>query len=343
MTITRRQVVIGGLGILVIGNIIFFLMLALNDNWFTAATPGISALINLALLEAYRRGWQHAPNVLIVIASVTAASATSLLPRGDVVGFPMALLFPAALALAMTGPLWVIVSALLTAAIYAGRVIAADITLNIADPIVYLMLVGILLLARAVLDATARQADEARRRAEAAQEQAEEQARALEAANANQQAQLDEQRRLLDLVATLEIPAITLANGVLFAPIVGNLDSRRSALLTSRLLNAAHHQRAHHVIIDISGVSMVDTAVAQALINAAQALRLIGCRVTLSGVSPDVALTLTQQNIQLSDIITVRSPQEALMMGHGGQLSDNQRQVDRVDNRRRRDVYAGGK
>ena len=46
----------------------------------------------------------------------------------------------------------------------------------------------------------------------------------------------------------------------------------------------------------------------------AQALRLLGCRVTLSGISSEVALTLTQQEIALSDIATVRSPQEALRL-----------------------------
>lgn len=70
MTITQRQVVIWGLGILIVGNIIFFLILALNGNWINAATPGISALINLALLEAYRRGWRQAPSVLIMLTSI---------------------------------------------------------------------------------------------------------------------------------------------------------------------------------------------------------------------------------------------------------------------------------
>jgi anti-anti-sigma regulatory factor len=314
MTITQRQVVIWGLGILIVGCIIFSLILVFDRNWIAALTPGILALICLVLLEAYRRGWRHTPNVLIVIASFATASAINLVPLENGVDFPTVLLFPAVLALAMSSPLWVIVSASLTAAIYVGRVLIAGLTLSIYEPIVYVMLVGILLLARAVLDTMARQADAARQHAEKSQAQAEEQARALEAAKAAQQAQLDEQRRLLDLVATLETPAITLAEGVLFAPIVGHLDSRRSALLTARLLEAAHDQRARHVIIDISGVSTVDTVVAQALINAAQALKLLGCRVTLSGISSDVALTLTQQNVQLSDIATVRSPQEALMM-----------------------------
>ncbi len=66
------------------------------------------------------------------------------------------------------------------------------------------------------------------------------------------------------------------------------------------------------VIIDISGVPAVDTAVAQTLINTAQALKLLGCRVTLTGISPEVAQTLTLQGIRLSDIDTVRSLQEAM-------------------------------
>lgn len=313
MTITQRQVVTLGLGILIVGNTIFFGLLALNQHWTRATIVGMMSIIDFALLIAYRRGWQHAPNVLIIIAALTIAFILDIIPINGVVALPMVLLFPAVLAMAMTSPLWMTIGAFLTAAIYVVRALAAGLTLNIYDVIAYSMLTGILLLARAVLDTAARQADEARQRAEAAQAHAEEQAHALEAANARQQAQLDEQRRLLDLVATLEIPAITLAEGILFAPIVGRLDSRRSVLLTSRLLEAAHHQRAHHVIIDISGVSTVDTAVAQALIHA-QALKLLGCRVTLSGISSDVALTLTQQNVRLSDIVTVRSPQEALMM-----------------------------
>jgi anti-anti-sigma regulatory factor len=314
MMITQRQVTIGALAIVTGGNILFSILLGLNQGVSGATVPGISAIIDLVLLMAYLRGWSHAPNVLIVIVSVTAAFALNTLPRDGVVGIPMALLFPAALALAMTTPPWLIAGATLTAAIYIARVFTSGFALNVVEFIVYVMLVGILLLARAVLNATAQQADEARRRAEQAQARTEEQARALEAANAAQQAQLDEQRRLLDLVATLETPAITLANGVLFAPIVGHLDSRRSARFTARLLKVAHDQRAHHVIIDISGVSTVDTAVAQALISAAQALKLLGCRVTLSGISSEVALTLTQQNVSLRDIATARSPQEALTM-----------------------------
>jgi rsbT co-antagonist protein RsbR len=124
--------------------------------------------------------------------------------------------------------------------------------------------------------------------------------------------QIAQQRRLLDLVATLETPAVTLAEGVLLAPLVGHLDSRRAEALARRLLQAAGERRAQLVVIDITGVAAVDTSVAQALLSAAQALRLLGCRVTITGISPTVATTLTDLGTRLDGIVTARTPQDAL-------------------------------
>jgi anti-anti-sigma regulatory factor len=121
-----------------------------------------------------------------------------------------------------------------------------------------------------------------------------------------------EQQRLLDLVTTLEVPAIQLAEGLLFTPIVGTLDSRRAQALTSRLLREVHTHRARQVIIDISGVVEVDTQVAHALLHTAQALRLLGCSVTLTGISATVATTITQLGISLDGLNTAHSPQEVL-------------------------------
>ncbi len=80
----------------------------------------------------------------------------------------------------------------------------------------------------------------------------------------------------------------------------------------SRLLEEASAQRARLVIIDIAGITIIDSAVARALLNTAQALRLLGCEITISGISANVALTLTQLDVGLEGVGTVRSPQEAL-------------------------------
>ncbi len=124
--------------------------------------------------------------------------------------------------------------------------------------------------------------------------------------------QLEQQKELLDLVMTLETPVVPLADGVLLAPIVGHIDTRRAEALTKRMLQEASTQRARLVVLDIAGVSIVDTAVARALIHAVQALRLLGCDVALSGISATVAVSLIHLGVDLEHVQTVRSPQEAL-------------------------------
>ena len=160
----------------------------------------------------------------------------------------------------------------------------------------------------ALADNRAAEADAARRQAEEAQRTIEQ--------------QYAEQKQLLDLVSALETPIITIGEGVLLAPVVGRLDSRRATQLTQRLLHAVHEKRAHAVIIDIAGVPLVDTTVAQLLIRTAQSIRLIGSQVTLTGITAETAVTLSQPGVRLDEMRTVRDPQEALQVvgarsGHG--------------------------
>jgi len=314
MKITQHQVVSLSLGILVVGDIILAIALMILQKREGAAIAGMSALVTGALLTVHLRGWRHAASVFLIFSSVLTGSAMNIVLVDGQASIPLPLIFPPVLGLALVGTPGIIVSASLSLGVYVVRALLSGYTVDPVLIVTYVMLILLILVARAVLNIKVQEAEEARQRAETAQAHIKAQADALEAANAAQQAQLEEQRRLLDLVATLETPAITLAEGVLFAPVVGHLDSRRSAALTARLLEVAHAQRAHHVIIDISGVSTVDSAVAQTLIQTAHALRLLGCRVTLSGISSDVALTLTRQDIALSDIATVRSPQEAMRL-----------------------------
>ena len=147
--------------------------------------------------------------------------------------------------------------------------------------------------------------------------------RAAEAEDARQHAekaqstiaqQYAEQQRLLDLVSVLETPVIAIAEGVLLAPIVGHLDSRRAGQLTKRLLDAVYAQRARAVIIDIAGVPLVDTQVAQLLIRTAQSIRLLGSHVALTGISSETAMTLSSLGMHLEEMQTMRNPQEALQV-----------------------------
>jgi rsbT co-antagonist protein RsbR len=105
---------------------------------------------------------------------------------------------------------------------------------------------------------------------------------------------------------------VTLADGVLLAPLIGTIDSRRAQTLTERLLRDIATQRVQLLILDIAGVTLIDIAVAHTLIQITEAVRLLGCRVVLTGVAPTVALTLTHLGTDLGGMETARSPQEVL-------------------------------
>jgi anti-anti-sigma regulatory factor/Na+-transporting methylmalonyl-CoA/oxaloacetate decarboxylase gamma subunit len=139
---------------------------------------------------------------------------------------------------------------------------------------------------------------------------AETQARMLEVQAA---ALAEAEQRQRELVATLETPTVAVGDGVLLAPIIGTIDSARAQQITSRLLGDIAAQRVNLLIIDIAGVTLVDTAVAKALIETIQAVRLLGCAVVLTGITASVATTLTHLGIALEGVQTLRSPQDVLM------------------------------
>lgn len=124
----------------------------------------------------------------------------------------------------------------------------------------------------------------------------------------------NEQQRLLELVAVLELPILTIDDRVLLAPLVGNLDSRRADALRQRVLERLAELRAHTVIIDITGITVIDTAVAKALIDTATAIRLLGARTIISGIRPTVAQTLVHLNTGLHEITTAPNPKAALRL-----------------------------
>jgi anti-anti-sigma regulatory factor len=281
-----------------------------------SGSPAFAIVVNIlgvfftaALLVAYLREWPYAAPAIMLLSIVLSSFVPPLPLFGlDAV---FSLLIPPVTALILGTPAWVVGSALATAVLFVVRS-GGDVPASPPFIIIAVLLVGGMFLARIITDSALRDARDQTRRAEDALASAEQQAQALAAANAQQESQLEQQRQLLELVATLEAPASPLAEGVLFVPIVGYLDARRNAALTSRLLADASVQRAQLVILDIAGVSSIDTTVAHGLLHTAQALRLLGCAVTLSGISAEVALTLVQLGVDLEHVTTARSPREAL-------------------------------
>lgn len=113
-------------------------------------------------------------------------------------------------------------------------------------------------------------------------------------------------------IRELSTPIMEIWEDVLLLPIVGVLDTRRSDDLMSGLLSAIVQNQSKHIILDITGVEIVDTSTADYLIKVVRASRLIGARCVLTGLSPAVARTLVEIGADLSEVTTLRSLREGL-------------------------------
>ncbi len=108
------------------------------------------------------------------------------------------------------------------------------------------------------------------------------------------------------------MPVIPISDRVLVAPIVGNLDTERTQLLLTTVLNEVEAVRARTVVLDITGVAVVDTQVAAALLRVANAVRLMGAKTLLVGIRPEVAQTLVSLGGNLGELRAAATLQDGL-------------------------------
>jgi anti-anti-sigma regulatory factor len=123
---------------------------------------------------------------------------------------------------------------------------------------------------------------------------------------------LDELRMSQAAVQALSAPIIPVLPGVLVAPLIGTLDRARITTLITNILSAVERLRARYVIFDITGVPMVDSLVAQTLLQAASAVRLLGSQVVLVGIRAEVAQTIVTSGSVLDTIIIYADLQDAI-------------------------------
>lgn len=110
----------------------------------------------------------------------------------------------------------------------------------------------------------------------------------------------------------LSTPFIPISDHAMVMPLIGSLDSRRAQQVIDTLLQGIAANHAQIAIVDITGVAVVDSQVANALIQAAQAVRLLGAQIMLTGIRPEVAQTLVGLGVDLSGIITRSSLQSGI-------------------------------
>jgi rsbT co-antagonist protein RsbR len=117
---------------------------------------------------------------------------------------------------------------------------------------------------------------------------------------------LDDVRERNKTIHQLSVPILPVAEGVLALPLLGLFDHERARLLTEQLLAAIQRTRVHTVLIDITGVPTVDADTAAALVQSAQAVRLLGAEVVLVGIRAEVAGTIVSHGIDVDQLTTLR-------------------------------------
>ena len=110
----------------------------------------------------------------------------------------------------------------------------------------------------------------------------------------------------------MSTPVTQIWEGILLLPLVGLIDSKRAQDIMNASLAKIAETQARSFILDISGVGVVDTAVANHLIKVTQATRLMGCECAISGVSPAIAQTIVQLGIDVGEVKTTANMRDAL-------------------------------
>jgi rsbT co-antagonist protein RsbR len=119
---------------------------------------------------------------------------------------------------------------------------------------------------------------------------------------------LRQQKELLEL----STPVVRLWENILALPLIGTLDSARTQVVMQNLLEAIVQTRSDYAIIDITGVPVVDTLVAQHLLKTVAAARLMGADCLISGIRPQIAQTIIHLGVDLSEVTTKATLADAL-------------------------------
>nr|WP_255216328.1 XylR N-terminal domain-containing protein [Pseudenhygromyxa sp. WMMC2535] len=121
---------------------------------------------------------------------------------------------------------------------------------------------------------------------------------------------LNERQRVA--ISELSTPILEIWDEILVLPLIGTIDSARGLAIMTKLLDAIVSGQARCVIIDITGVDMVDTHVSNTLLEVVQAASLLGTYCVITGINPSVAQTLVSLDAMLSGVVTLRDLKQGL-------------------------------
>ena len=113
-------------------------------------------------------------------------------------------------------------------------------------------------------------------------------------------------------ISELSTPVMEIWDDILVLPIVGIVDTRRSMEIMNNLLDRIVETQSRCVIVDVTGVEVVDTKTADYLLKVIRAANLLGSRCVLTGLSPAIAQTLVEIGANLAEVNTLRNIKEGL-------------------------------
>ncbi|TQS76414.1 STAS domain-containing protein [Ornithinibacillus gellani] len=125
----------------------------------------------------------------------------------------------------------------------------------------------------------------------------------------------------------LSAPLMPVMDNITIMPLIGTIDTERAKLIMENLLEGVIRHNSEVVLIDITGVPVVDTMVAHHIIQAAEAVRLIGSTCILVGIRPEIAQTIVNLGIDLAKFPTKSS----LQKGFKSALELTNRQINDLD------------
>ena len=130
------------------------------------------------------------------------------------------------------------------------------------------------------------------------------------------QRELEEKLEVIELqraaIRELSTPVIEVWGRVLCLPVVGVIDTSRATEMTDTVLQAVSKNATECLIIDITGIEVMDTRTTDQLVRLAKVVRLLGVRCFLTGVSAVIAQTMAQMGIEMASIEIRRNLRHAL-------------------------------
>jgi rsbT co-antagonist protein RsbR len=342
----QQAVLLQGMLLIILGSCMIGLLISLiNLDGQSTLTVGLTAysiliVCTLSGLTLLRRG-RFRPSVALAISGIVLAVGSALIASGfpGSVGIYLAFTLP----ITMAGLLLSRRGLLLTSGVIIGLVVIAAVLKSIAPNLTgfspsspasvasilptFILIIAILslfldrfgtLLRNALTTTQAREQELEKLRASLESTVAERTTSLQQALAAGERREKQLALALEDLSASqeafreLSAPVIPVLPGVLVAPLIGVLDSLRATELTNNVLAMVEREHAHHVIFDITGVPLVDTHVAQVLLQTTMAVQLLGAQAFLVGIRPEVAQTMVALNLDMGALRSYSTLRDAI-------------------------------